>query len=44
MRGKQKPHDFAFGMWALMILAGLAFLSVALEVGPIIEPAIFNAP
>jgi hypothetical protein len=44
MRGKRKPIDLTFIVWATIILVGLAFLSVALGVAPAIEPAIFNAP
>jgi hypothetical protein len=44
MRGKRKPIDVTFVVWAVIILVGLALLSVWLGVAPEIEPAIFNAP
>jgi hypothetical protein len=44
MHGKRKPIDVTFVVWAAIILVGLAFLSVALGVAPITEPAIFTVP
>jgi hypothetical protein len=44
MRRKQKSNDVAFVVWAVIILVGLALLSVALGVAPLADPAIFNAP
>ena len=44
MRGKGKPVDVTFVVWAAIILVGLVFLSVAFGVALAIEPAIFNAP
>jgi hypothetical protein len=44
MRVKQKPNDVTFLMWAVIILVGLALLSVALGVAPLSEPGIFDDP
>jgi hypothetical protein len=44
MRVKQKPTDVTFLVWAVIVLVGLALLSVALGVAPLIEPGIFNGP
>jgi hypothetical protein len=44
MRIKQKPTDVTFLVWAVIILVGLALLSVALGVAPLSEPGIFNGP
>jgi lipoprotein signal peptidase len=38
MRIKQKPTDVTFLVWAVIILVGLALLSVALGVAPLSEP------
>jgi hypothetical protein len=44
MRVKQKPTDVTFLVWAVIVLVGLALLSVALGVAPLSEPGIFNGP
>jgi hypothetical protein len=44
MRVKQKPPDVTFLVWAVIILVGLALLSVAVGVAPLSEPGIFNGP
>jgi hypothetical protein len=44
VRGKQKPNDIGFVVWALIILGGLVVMSVALGVTPLSEPAIFDGP
>jgi len=36
--------DIVFGVWASTVLIGLAIVSVALGVAPIIDPTIFPAP
>jgi hypothetical protein len=42
MRDWRKPTD-VFVVWSVIILVGLAFLSVALGIGPV-DPAIFASP
>jgi hypothetical protein len=44
MRVKHKPNDVTFLVWAVIILVGLALLSVALGVAPLPEPGIFDDP
>ena len=44
MRDRKKRTNIAFGVWAAIILVGLALLSITLGVAPLAEPAIFNAP
>jgi hypothetical protein len=44
MRVKQKPNDVTFLILAVIILVGLALLSVALGVAPLSEPGIFDDP
>jgi hypothetical protein len=40
----QDPADFAFVIWAPIILIGLAIASLALGVATGVDPAIFAAP
>jgi hypothetical protein len=44
MHVKQKPNDVTFLVRVVIILVGLALLSVVLGVAPLADPAIFNAP
>jgi hypothetical protein len=44
MCDQKKRTDIAFVVSAVIILVGLALLSIALGVAPLAEPAIFNAP
>jgi hypothetical protein len=41
--GRRTPSNLAFAVWAMVVLSGLAVLSVAFGVAPI-DPAIFAAP
>ena len=41
---RQNSSDIAFGVWASIILIGLAVVSVALGVAPLVDPPIFAAP
>jgi hypothetical protein len=36
--------DVGFGVWALIVLTGLAIVSIALGVAPVVDPVIFTAP
>jgi hypothetical protein len=38
---RRNSSDVAFGVWASFVLIGLAFLSVALGVASLVDPAIF---
>jgi hypothetical protein len=44
MCDQKKRTDITFVVSAVIILVGLALLSMALGVAPLVEPAIFNAP
>jgi hypothetical protein len=44
LRERQDLSDFAFVMWAPIILIGLAIASVAFGVATTVDPAIFAAP
>lgn len=44
VRDRRISSDIAFGVWALTALIGLAIVSVALGVSPIVDPTIFPAP
>jgi hypothetical protein len=44
IRDRRNLSDNAFGVWASVALAGLAIVSVALGVVPVVDPVIFAAP
>jgi hypothetical protein len=44
MRDRKKATSVSLLLWAAIILVGLAFLSVASGVAPVVEPAIFISP
>jgi hypothetical protein len=44
MCDRKKRTDITFVVSAVIILVGLALLSIALGVAPLADPAIFNAP
>lgn len=41
---RRDSSDYAFVLWASIVLAGLAIVSIALGVAPIVDPAIFVDP
>ncbi|HLK83631.1 MAG TPA: hypothetical protein VKT99_19365 [Xanthobacteraceae bacterium] len=41
-RDRPASADIAFGVWASIILIGLAILSVALGVAPVADPSAFT--
>jgi hypothetical protein len=41
---RQNLSEIGFGVWASIILIGLAIVSVALGVAPVVDPTIFPAP
>lgn len=43
IRDRRNSSDNAFGMWASVALVGLAIVSVALSVAPVVDPLIFAA-
>jgi hypothetical protein len=44
MRDRRISSDIVFGVWASTVLIGLAIVSVALGIAPIVDPTIFPAP
>jgi hypothetical protein len=44
IQDRRASSDFAFGVWASIVLIGLAIISVALGTAPIADPAIFILP
>jgi hypothetical protein len=44
MHDRRIFSDIVFGVWASTVLIGLAIVSVALGVAPIVDPTIFPAP
>ena len=41
---RHNPSDLTFGVWATIVLIGLALASVASGVATAVDPAIFAAP
>ncbi len=44
MQDRRISWDIAFGVWASTVLIGLAIVSVALGVAPVVDPTTFPAP
>jgi len=44
MQGRQNSSEIDFGIWASIVLIGLAIVSVASGVAPVVDPTIFPAP
>jgi hypothetical protein len=44
IRDRQDSPDINFGVWASVVLLGLAILSIALGIAPVEDPMIFAAP
>jgi hypothetical protein len=44
MQDRQNSSEIAFGVWASIVVIGLAIVSVALGVAPIVDQTIFPAP
>jgi hypothetical protein len=44
MQDRQNSFEVDFGVWASIVLIGLAIVSVALGVAPVVDPTIFPAP
>ena len=44
MQDRQNSSEIGFGVWASIVLIGLAIVSVALGVAPVVDPTIFPAP
>jgi hypothetical protein len=44
MQDRQISSEIDFGVWASIVLIGLAVVSVALGVAPAVDPTIFPAP
>jgi len=42
-RDRRISSDITFGVWASVVLIGLAIVSVALGVAPLVDPAMFPA-
>jgi len=41
---RRNSSDIAFGVWASIVLIGLAIVSIALGVAPVADPLIFATP
>jgi len=41
MEDRREASEIAFGVWASIVLAGLAIISIALGMSPAADPAIF---
>jgi hypothetical protein len=43
MDDRRNSSDIAFGVWASIVLTGLAIVAIALGVAPVVDPTIFPA-
>jgi hypothetical protein len=43
MHARRSSSDIVFGVWASIVLTGLALISVALGIAPVVDPTLFPA-